>query len=148
MTLQRQFHPDRYAAADEQHRRVAAQIAARVNEAHDTLINPLKCAEYCLTLQGVDVGAETDSSMDPQFLMEQMEWRETLEDINDAGDDAERQLESLREDIRSTIETISKDTRAHLDANEVVVARDLIRKWQFLVKIDKEAQAVAAKLDA
>lgn len=148
MTLQRQFHPDRYAAADEQHRRVAAQIAARVNEAHNTLSNPLKCAEYCLSLKGIDVGAETDSAMDPQFLMEQMEWRENLEDIADAGDGALTKLAALREEIRDSIERIAAQTADQLAAGEDSAAREQVRKWQFLVKIDREAQAVGARLDA
>lgn len=146
MTLQRQFHPDRYAAADEQHRRVAAQIAARVNEAHQTLSNPLKCAEYCLMLDGVDVGVETDTSMDPVFLMEQMEWRESLEDISDAGAEALPRLSSLREEIRDNIERIAEEAALQLEAADTDAARTLVRKWQFLVKIDREAQAVAAQL--
>lgn len=142
MTLQRQFHPDRYAAADEQHRRVAAQIAARVNEAHQTLSEPLACAEYCLSLMGIDVGSDTDTAMDPQFLMEQMEWRENLEDISELGSEGESQLASLRGEICSQIDKIADETAQHLDDGNGNEARDLVRKWQFLVKIDREAQSI------
>lgn len=148
MTLQRQFHPDRFAAADDQHRRVAAQIAARVNEANQTLSNPLKCAEYCLLLVGVDVGNESDTTMDPAFLMEQMEWRESLEELPASGDNAAAELASLRTRIRSAIEVVAEETATRLDSGEHDAARELVRKWQFLVKIDKEAQSVFVRLDS
>jgi molecular chaperone HscB len=146
MALQREFHPDKYAAADDQHRRMAVQIAARVNQAHDTLSDPLKCAEYCLELQGVDIDAETDSSMDTGFLMEQMEWREKLEDITDAGSaDA---LNELRSEIAGRIELIGSQTAEKLDQQDATGARELVRKWQFLFKIDREAQSVGSRLNA
>ena len=126
---------------------MAVQIAAMVNEAHDTLANPLKCAEYCLALQGVDIDAETDSSMDSAFLMEQMEWREKLEDLADAGEQAHVQLNELRKQIAHSVEAIGNDTASSLDQKDTAAARELIRKWQFLVKIDREAQAVGSQLD-
>ncbi len=147
MALQREFHPDKYAAADDQHRRMAVQIAAMVNEAHDTLADPLKCAEYCLRLQGVEIDAETDSSMDTAFLMEQMEWREKLEDITDAGSEARAQLSDLRAQIANSVESIGGETAGKLEQKDTAGARELIRKWQFLVKIDREAQAVGSQLD-
>ncbi len=150
MTLQRQFHPDKYASADDQHRRMAVQIAAMVNQAHDTLSDPLKCAEYCLELQGVKIDAETDSTMDPAFLMEQMEWREKLEDITDTQDNSKAadSLGGLREEISQRVKEIGANTATKLDEKDTAAARELIRKWQFLVKIDREAQIVGSRLDA
>ena len=148
MALQRQFHPDKYAAADAQHRRMAVQIAAHVNQAHDTLSDPLKCAEYCLQLQGVDIDAETDSTMDTGFLMEQMEWREKLDDIDEADAGSAAALSELRTEIAGRIELIGSEAAEKLDQQDTTGARALIRKWQFLFKIDREAQAVGARLNA
>lgn len=147
MYLQRKFHPDKFAAADDRERRYAMQVAAFVNEAYETLSVPLKRAEYRLQLQGVDTGAETDARMDPMFLMEQMEWRETLEGITPGSDSAYDQLDDLREVLRRSIAELSTAASAHLDSGNTGDARDVLRKWQFVEKLVQEADAVEAGLD-
>lgn len=147
MVLQRQFHPDKFASADDQQRRQAVQIAAFINQAHQTLADPLQCAEYCLRLQGVAVDSETDAKMDPMFLMEQMEWRETLEDINTDDPGAFDQLAALRSEISNTMGTIADTSFAQIKSRDNVEARNSIRKWQFLSKLYAEAESVEAKID-
>lgn len=147
MVLQRQFHPDKFASADDQRRRQAVQIASFVNQANQTLSDPLKCAEYCLQLQGVEVDSETDAKMDPMFLMEQMEWRETLEDIKADDPGAFDQLSDLRTEINSSMDAIADASFAQIKARDTVEARNSIRKWQFLSKLYAEAESVEAKID-
>src|SRR5260221_10845596 len=69
--LQREVHPDRFAAAPEAERRVSMQLATRVNEAYQTLKSPLRRAVYILQLRGVDPKFETNTAMPAEFLMEQ-----------------------------------------------------------------------------
>ncbi len=78
--LQGRVHPDRFASASEAERRVAMQWATRANEAYRTLRNPIDRARYLLGLKGFDTGEESNTSMPPDFLMQQMEWRESVED--------------------------------------------------------------------
>src|SRR5258708_40255863 len=77
--LQREVHPDRFAAASEAKRRVSMQLATRVNEAYQTLKSPLRRAVYILQLRGVDPKVETNTAMPSEFLMEQMSWRDRIE---------------------------------------------------------------------
>ena len=77
--LQREVHPDRFAAAPDAERRVSMQLATRVNEAYQTLKSPLRRAVYILKLRGVDPGLETNTAMPAGFLMEQISWRERIE---------------------------------------------------------------------
>lgn len=84
--LQGRVHPDRFAAASDAEKRVAMQWATRANEAYQTLKNPLKRAAYLCELNGVDLGVESNTAMPPDFLMQQMEWREALDDARDAKD--------------------------------------------------------------
>jgi len=71
-TLQSSVHPDKYANASDLERRLSVQQSARINEAFQTLKNPLRRARYLLELNGIDMNADTDTSMDPIFLMQQM----------------------------------------------------------------------------
>ena len=74
------MHPDRFAQAGDAERRASMQMTTRVNEAYRTLKSPVRRAQYLLELNGVDVGFETNTAMPREFLMEQMELRERLED--------------------------------------------------------------------
>src|SRR6266849_2704262 len=74
--------PSRFAvdaAAPDAERRVSMQLATRVNEAYETLKSPLRRAVYILKLRGVDPEFETNTAMPPEFLVEQMSWRERIE---------------------------------------------------------------------
>jgi molecular chaperone HscB len=95
--LQSQVHPDRFAAGTEAERRVAMQWATRANEAYRTLRDPVHRARYLLGLKGYDTGEETNTSMPPDFLMQQMEWRETVAGAREARD----ALGQIRHDARS-----------------------------------------------
>src|ERR1700750_486023 len=97
-TVQAQVHPDRFAAAGDAQKRIAMQWATRTNEAYQTLRDPLKRATYMLSLRGIDVGAENNTAMEPAFLMQQMEWRENIEDA--AGAKNLGALENLLDDLR------------------------------------------------
>src|SRR5258706_13126182 len=69
--LQREVHPDRFAAAPEIERRASMQLATRVNEAYQTLKSPLRRAVYIPPFRGVGPEFETKTPQPPQFLLEQ-----------------------------------------------------------------------------
>ena len=81
--LQAEVHPDRFAAQGASAQRVAMQWAVRVNEAYQRLKDPLKRAAYLCELNGAPIEAENNTAMPPAFLMQQMEWREALDDARD-----------------------------------------------------------------
>ncbi len=78
--LQRQTHPDRFAAQGAAAQRVAMQWSVRVNEAYQRLRDPIRRAAYLCELAGVSIDAERNTAMPPEFLMQQMQWREDLDD--------------------------------------------------------------------
>lgn len=104
--LQRQLHPDRFAAEGAAAQRVAMQWSARVNEAYRRLKHPALRAAYLCELHGAQVDAERNTAMPPAFLMQQMELREALDDADDTAsmDDLDRQAQSARRDLLSKIE--------------------------------------------
>jgi molecular chaperone HscB len=80
LTLQAIVHPDRFASATDAEKRISLQLTTRVNEAHQRLKSPLTRARYLCELNGAAIDAETNTAMPASFLMEQMEWREALDE--------------------------------------------------------------------
>ena len=83
--LQAAFHPDRYAAGSDQERRIAVQQASRINEAYDTLHNPVQRAQYMLKLAGIEIN-DQETTQDTTFLMEQIELREEMDQCRSCQD--------------------------------------------------------------
>ncbi len=92
--LQGEVHPDKFAAEGGAAQRVAMQWAVRVNEAYQRLKDPLKRAAYLCELQGEAVDAENNTAMPPAFLVQQMEWREALDDA-----DGVDEVEALSDEV-------------------------------------------------
>lgn len=82
--LQREAHPDRFAAQGAAAQRVAMQWSVRVNEAYQRLKDPLRRASYLCELNGVPIQAENNTAMPGDFLMLQMQWREALDEAESA----------------------------------------------------------------
>ena len=131
------MHPDRFAAGSEAERRVAMQWATRANEAYRTLRDPVDRARYFLALKGFDTGEESNTAMPPDFLMQQMEWREAAAEARAARDPAA--LARLREELAAERgEMLGMLARA-LDVDRNYDAGcSLVRKLRFLAKLDDE----------
>ncbi|MFY3329261.1 Fe-S protein assembly co-chaperone HscB [Achromobacter xylosoxidans] len=138
-TVAAQVHPDRYATASPAERRVAMQWAARANEAYRQLRDPLLRARYLCEQAGVDLQTESNTSMDTAFLMQQMTWREMMDDArNDAGVLAElrTELEDARQQMRAAL------TRLLDEQRDYAAAGIKVREWMFVEKLAQElAQA-------
>jgi len=117
--VQAQVHPDRFASGTAAERRVAMQWATRANEAYTTLRSPQKRAAYLVERAGVPIDAETNTTMPPAFLMQQMEWREALDDAR--GDPAalaevRRTMNEERDELLAAIERSIDGTRDYVQA--------------------------------
>lgn len=140
--LQAEVHPDRFASQGTAAQRVAMQWAVRVNEAYRRLRDPLARGAYLCGLRGAAVDAENNTAMPPAFLMQQMEWREALDDAADAAavqaiDDAvaaheQAQLEQLR--------------RQFDELNDAAAAAQTVRALMFVARfrqdIDRRLEAL------
>jgi molecular chaperone HscB len=83
--LQKEVHPDRFAAQGTASQRVAMQWAVRVNEAYKRLRDPLQRAAYLVKLRGGSIDAESNTRMPSDFLMSQMAWREALDEADEVA---------------------------------------------------------------
>ena len=140
--LQRQFHPDRFASAPAAERRLSVQMTAQINAAFQTLKDPVARARYLLGLHGLDTGEETDTAMNPAFLMEQMELREALAETGNSSS-REQEIESLRQRVEQQFDSRTVLLSQQLAENSEPArrqARNLVRELQFLQKMTQEIQ--------
>lgn len=135
--LQQQYHPDRYAAASEAERLQALQQASDVNAAYQTLKDPLSRAEYLLMLQGLDIRGEQQTLQDPEFLMQQLSWREELEALREAAD-PEAQIPVFEQRISSEYNRLMQQLQQALAEVALPLAADAIRKLKFVRKLRDE----------
>src|SRR5713101_1236408 len=142
--LQREVHPDRFAAAPDAERRVSMQLATRANEAYQTLKSPLRRAVYILQLRGVDPKFETNTAMPAEFLMEQMSWRERIE----AGSEKPEALLQLQAGLRGESRKIYEKLQGQLDERrDDEAASQTARMLMFYEKLDDEIDDKLAELE-
>lgn len=134
--VQNQVHPDKFASASDAEKRVAMQWATRANEAYKTLKNPYKRAAYLCELNGVDLQTESNTAMPVDFLMQQMEWREALDDARGQKDRAG--LETLESDLRGARKETLAQVGGLLDAQDFTQAAEKVRQLMFLEKFADE----------
>jgi molecular chaperone HscB len=141
--VQVQVHPDRFAARSAAERRIAVQWAAHANEAMRTLRSPLRRAAYLCELNGVSIDAESNTSMPPAFLMQQLEWREALDEARSAPTPVPlstlaRQIDQARHALHARLgEALDRD-------RDFALAATLVRQLMFVDKLHEEAAAAAA----
>lgn len=135
-------HPDKFASASESEKLVAVQKNAQVNDGYQILKNPLSRAEHILELRGVELKHEQRTMQDPAFLMQQMEWREQLEEL-DVSSDPMGVLEDLDDELHNQIKTHLSQLEDFLEHNSGEhddKAADEVRKLKFLYKLLHEIE--------
>ncbi len=144
--LQKQLHPDRFAAKPAAERRWSMQAASYVNEGYQTLKSDLQRAIYLLKLNDVSLDEETDTQMSPMFLMEQMEYREALEAAESAADPLGK-LDAVRKQLKAGIHEQSQAFDQASNTGNWDEARTTVRQWQFLDKLAREVKSMEERLD-
>ena len=144
--LQAQAHPDRHAHQPDALRLKAVQDAVRINDAYAVLKHPLSRAQYLLELFGVDTGLNARNSMSAEFLLEQMNWRETVAEARAFSDvDA---LEQLAQRLRMHIDDLILLLAQQLDeAHNLEAAADFVRRLMFLDKLRREIDDALSVID-
>jgi len=135
--LIRLWHPDRFAQGSSQERRLAVEMSANLNDGLKVLREPVDRARYFLALNGVSTDEETDTAMDASFLLEQMAWRERLEESG--GDQG--LIEALIAEVaglNAHKEELLTRVLTEAGAEGFSAARKLVREMQFLRRFARE----------
>lgn len=138
--LQKAVHPDKFAHASEQEQRIAVQKSAQINDAYQTLKNPLQRAEYLLVQRGIEMPNEQQSFSDTSFLMRQMELREMLEEVKFASD-IDAALFEAQQVLATEYQKLSVLMQAQISDNSAESnqsACDNLRKLKFYQKLNIE----------
>ena len=144
--VQARVHPDRHVGLSDAEQRLAMQWSTQANEAYQTLRQPLKRAQYLLRLAGVDVQLEHNTAMPPEFLMQQMEWREAVAEASAAGD--EQALEHMHRRIKQEMAGQYQKLEQHLDAvHDFSAAAATVRQMMFQEKLLQEVDQALGALE-
>ncbi len=147
LALQEQVHPDKFSHLSEAERRLSMQWATRVNEGYQTLRNPLNRARYLLSLHGVDTQEESNTAMPVDFLMQQMEWREALEETKETKDLLA--LEELEQRVQHEVRLLQQQLAIDIDdTHDYAAASGIVRKLKFLEKLAEEIGSAFDELDS
>ena len=144
--LQAQVHPDKFSTASDADRRMSMQCSTHVNEAYQTLKQPISRARYLLSLHGIDTQEETNTAMPADFLMEQMEWREAIGEAAEAADAAA--LDQLASKLRQATQQLHAELAQQLDQQQNYAgAAGAVRKLRFLDKLREEINDALENLE-
>ncbi|HEB82102.1 MAG TPA: Fe-S protein assembly co-chaperone HscB [Gammaproteobacteria bacterium] len=146
MALQKQVHPDRFASASDQEKRISMQQTSWINEAQTTLKDPVQRAAYMLKLKGLDINLHNETTMDAAFLMQQLEMRERLENIKKEADPLAA-LDKMAKDVKQSSSELMQGFARAYEEDRLDDAREYIRKLQFMQKAKNQINNLIADIE-
>ena len=145
LALQKSLHPDNFSAASAQEQRLAIQKSAEINDALRILKDPITRADSIIAINtGETENPEEKSNNDIDFLMQQMEWRETLENIENRKDTDE--LTAFTQEINQIRHAILSELSTALTEQQWDIARAITDKLRFIKKLQTEIERVEETL--
>lgn len=141
---QRQLHPDRFATKTARERAISQNQAVTLNDAYETLKDPLARATYLLQLKGIDSNPDGCHTVnDPTLLMEQMERREALHDAA-----TPQAADALAKEAASHVRESEAAIAAAFATGDLEKAGAETTRLKYLVKLVEEAKARRSRLAA
>lgn len=144
--FQSAFHPDRFANATDQERRISVQSTALINEAYTTLKSDLKRAHYLLKLIDCDFDADKETSNDAEFLMQQMDLHERVEEIDQATDPLVT-LDELSREFKQRREKLISQFSKYYSEKNFVEAKESALKLQFFERLNNQIKKKQEKFE-
>jgi len=145
--LQATYHPDRYVSASEHDKRVSVQVASWVNQAYETLQDPVKRSRYLLEINGADLPDDSTTTSDSEFLMEQIELREQVESCRHDEDGLQRSYQ-IEARLSHRADELAREFASHFTAAEYDQAIVSSRKMQFVQRIQQQLSELQFELEA
>lgn len=141
--LQKQYHPDKFVMQNSSERLRAMQKSTEINDAYQTLKNSCLRAQYLLLLAGVDIALEQKTLQDTAFLMQQMEWRESIAAFTE---DDQEQIDEFAQHIQQQVADLESKIEVQLQNDELEATANSIRQLKFMLKLQIELALIEEKL--
>ncbi len=135
--LQTSYHPDRYVNSSPREKRMSVQMASWINQAYETLHDPVKRSRYLLEINGASMPDDSQTTSDAAFLMEQIELREEVEACRHS-EDALHRCEQIASRLAERTEAVAREFVMHLEAKNLDAALLSSRKMQFIQRIQQQ----------
>jgi molecular chaperone HscB len=143
LAIQKEVHPDRHTQGSDSEQRIAMQMATLANTAHQTLKHPIQRGLYLCKLHGVEANLETNTAMPTAFLLQQMAWRDSLEE---SADDFAA-LDALATEVDSAYQAALVELAEAMDrTHNYQRAAELLRGLLFIDKFATELDDAIAAL--
>ena len=133
------IHPDRFINASDNEKNLAMIKSTQVNDAYQTLKNPIRRAQYILDLNQVS----PDKALGNDFLMQQMEYEETLEGLSDKNG-----LDAFRLEIDAKLSSELGCIENNIDhKSDFIEASYHLLKATFLAKLAEKIKLKSLHLE-
>ena len=144
--LQSSYHPDRHVNENDRDRRLSVQIASWINQAYETLQDPVKRSRYLLEISGADIPDDSTTTSDTEFLMEQIELREAVDACRQAQDGLV-QCQQIEDRLTQRATELASEFVVCFDAEDLGGAVTLSRKMQFVQRIQHQLGELQFELE-
>ena len=144
--LQAIYHPDRYVNASDRDKRVSVQVASWINQAYETLQDPVKRSRYLLEISGATISDDSSTTSDTEFLMEQIELREEVESCRHS-EDALHHSEQIELRLAQRADQLASEFVANFDTPDLDAALLSSRKMQFIQRIQQQLSELQFELE-
>lgn len=138
--LAARFHPDKFASASAFEQKQAVMMSSTINDAYRILKSPIDRAAYLLKSQNIDADAPEHTSFSPEFLMQQMEWRETLMDAQ--MEQNHNAIRALDQEIQEVQSNLYQDLQQAFEQQDYESAAQWVRHGRFLNKLRNEIASI------
>jgi molecular chaperone HscB len=144
--LSRQLHPDRFMQKPEAERQRALDMSSALNDAYRTLKDPIKRAQYLLSVEGFDVGEQRSKDVPPELLEEVFELNMALEEMRGGDDSARPQLEQAEKNFTNMLAESDQELSALFALYDEAQSCDVLSQIRNLLNRRKYIQNLVSEV--
>jgi molecular chaperone HscB len=145
--LSRQLHPDRFMQKPEAERQRALDMSSALNDAHRTLKDPIRRAQYLLGIEGFDIGEQRSKDVPPELLEEVFELNMALEEMRGGDDSARPQLEQAEKNFSRMLAETDQQVQSLFEQYDGAQSRDTLSEIRNALNRRKYIQNLVSEVE-
>lgn len=140
--LQRKYHPDNFVTASAEIKLLIIQVSAHINHAYTTLKSPLSRSIVLLALNGIHLDLAQDTSLPEQFLFEQMELHEEIDEARNSI----KGLEKIEANLATKINHFELEIEQAFRNKNFIEVTELTKQLAFYTKLNNSVADIITNL--